>query len=99
VKVSADKSVRAGPWAALAAGGKVELVKGLWNREFLDETAAFPTGAYDGQVDAVSGAHGLLIQHHVPEYEAWRHEARRTSRHPEDRRSGPIFRMRDLMNL
>jgi predicted phage terminase large subunit-like protein len=52
-QVSADKAVRAGPWASLAEGGLVRLVAGPWNSTFLDEIEAFPHGAHDDQVDAV----------------------------------------------
>lgn len=62
VKVTVDKGVRAAPWAAVAEGGLMGRVlrDGDWNQTFLDECEAFPMGAHDDQVDAVSGAWGML---------------------------------------
>jgi predicted phage terminase large subunit-like protein len=62
VKVENDKFTRALPWANLAEEGKVYLVRGGWNAEFLDEICRF-TGkgdTHDDQVDAVSIAVGML---------------------------------------
>ncbi len=55
--VSGSKEVRAGPLASAAMAGKVRLVKGPWNRVFLEELAAFPNGQYDDQVDAAASAY------------------------------------------
>ena len=63
IKPVGDKVVRAGAWASLAQGGLFHLAAGGWNEAFLDEAQAFPYGAYDDQIDAVSGAHGMLVQH------------------------------------
>jgi len=60
VKVLGDKLVRAGPWASLAQGGLVHLLRAEWNGRFLDECERFPLGAHDDQVDAVSGAHAMI---------------------------------------
>jgi predicted phage terminase large subunit-like protein len=54
VRSTGDKATRALPLAAAAEGGLVRLVRGHWNREFLDEVEAFPQGAHDDQVDATS---------------------------------------------
>jgi predicted phage terminase large subunit-like protein len=51
---SGDKVTRAGPMAAQAEVGNVKLVKGPWNRAFLDELCGFPLGKHDDQVDAAS---------------------------------------------
>lgn len=51
-----DKVTRAMPWLAQAQAGNVRLVRGAWMANWLDEVAAFPVGAHDDQVDAVSGA-------------------------------------------
>lgn len=56
VKVSGSKELRANPVSAAAEAGNVKLVRGPWVGEFLDEAEAFPLGAHDDQVDAVSGA-------------------------------------------
>jgi predicted phage terminase large subunit-like protein len=60
VGVDRDKLARAQPWIARAEAGKVALVRGAWNAEFLAEAEAFPQGRHDDQVDAVSGACQLL---------------------------------------
>jgi predicted phage terminase large subunit-like protein len=54
VRSTGGKATRALPLAAAAEGGLVRLVRGHWNREFLDEVEAFPQGAHDDQVDATS---------------------------------------------
>lgn len=62
VKVDKDKFTRALSWANLAEEGKVYLVRGAWNADFLDEICRF-TGKgdrHDDQVDAVSLAVGML---------------------------------------
>jgi len=60
VRVDRDKLSRALPWAARAERGKVALVRGEWINAFLDEMTQFPNGAHDDQVDAVSGAVGMI---------------------------------------
>lgn len=55
------KEVRAVPVATAAESGNVFMVHGQWNKDFLDEISTFPmTGAHDDQVDALSGAFGIL---------------------------------------
>lgn len=60
VDVDADKLTRALGWAALAEEGKVVLVRGGWNEEFIDEACSFPHGRHDDQVDAVSLAWRMI---------------------------------------
>lgn len=55
-----DKFTRAGPVAARVNAGRLKLVRGDWNRAFLDELSTFPVGAHDDQVDALSGAYAML---------------------------------------
>ena len=55
-----DKFTRAGPVAARVNAGRLKLVRGSWNRAFIDELATFPVGAHDDQVDALSGAYAML---------------------------------------
>jgi predicted phage terminase large subunit-like protein len=64
--VRADKAVRAGVWASQAQGGLVHLVAGPWTEAFLEEVLRFPLGRHDDQVDAVSGACELWLEHHRP---------------------------------
>jgi predicted phage terminase large subunit-like protein len=61
-KALKDKFTRALGWAALAEAGKIVLVRGPWNREFLDEVCRF-TGRNDredDQIDAVSIAVNMI---------------------------------------
>lgn len=51
-----DKETRAKPAAAQAGVGNIKLVRGPWNAAFIDELCAFPNGANDDQVDALSDA-------------------------------------------
>jgi predicted phage terminase large subunit-like protein len=57
-----DKETRAKPVSAQAEAGNVKLVKGPWNDEFLRVLENFPVGRHDDEVDALSGAHGMLLQ-------------------------------------
>jgi predicted phage terminase large subunit-like protein len=64
-KVSGDKAMRAAPLASHAEAGFVKMVRGPWNRAWLDELESFPIGAHDDQVDATSGAYRKLAQSQV----------------------------------
>ena len=55
-----SKEVRADPFAAQCEAGNVILVRGPWNRKFIEELCLFPNGKNDDQVDAASGAFGKL---------------------------------------
>ena len=57
-----SKILRAKPVSSAAEHGKVILVRGEWNRTFLQELEYFPDGAHDDQVDALSGAHASLVE-------------------------------------
>jgi predicted phage terminase large subunit-like protein len=59
-KVREDKIQRALPWAARAESRLVRIIRGEWVSQFLDEASAFPHGAHDDMVDAVSGAVAML---------------------------------------
>jgi phage terminase large subunit-like protein len=52
--------IRAEPYAAQVQGGNVLVVKGAWNRDFIDEHVAFPVGRAKDQVDAAAAAFNLL---------------------------------------
>jgi predicted phage terminase large subunit-like protein len=60
--VTGDKTVRAGPLAGMAQSGKVRIVRGEWNADFLDECSAFPNGRHDDQVDAAASAFNELLK-------------------------------------
>lgn len=59
-RVTGDKVLRAEPFAAQASVGRVKLVAGEWNRDYLDILTAFPGGAIKDAVDASSGAFARL---------------------------------------
>lgn len=58
---SGSKDTRAAPVSAQAEAGNVKLVEGAWNDAFLEEVSMFPNGAFDDQVDALSGAFSQLV--------------------------------------
>ncbi|TLX12134.1 phage terminase large subunit [Rhizobium sp. MHM7A] len=53
---SGDKATRATPASAQAEAGNVKILRGPWNKEFLDEVCTFPNGQFDDQVDAFADA-------------------------------------------
>jgi hypothetical protein len=55
-----NKEVRAQVWASRIEDGLVAMAAAPWNEVFIDEALAFPRGAHDDQVDAVSGAVQML---------------------------------------
>jgi predicted phage terminase large subunit-like protein len=59
---SGSKVERAGPFASAAEAGNLRLVEGSWIHDFVDEATAFPLGGHKDQVDAVSGAFGIINQ-------------------------------------
>lgn len=61
-RATGDKVTRASPFAAMAEAGNVKVVRGEWNKAWLDEIELFPLGAKDDQVDGASGAFGKLSQ-------------------------------------
>lgn len=58
--VKGDKVERAEPFASQWQAGNVKIVRGPWNRAYLDELRSFPTGKHDDQVDASSGGYNKL---------------------------------------
>jgi len=59
--VKGDKVGRAEPFAAQWQAGNVKLIRGEWNRAYLEELRAFPSGKHDDQVDASSGGYNKLV--------------------------------------
>ncbi|GAB0116908.1 phage terminase large subunit [Acidisoma sp. 7E03] len=55
------KITRAGPVAAQVEAGHLQLLRGGWNRVFLEELRDFPNGQKDDQVDALSRAFMTLV--------------------------------------
>jgi len=62
MKVDKDKLKRALPLLARAEAQNIALVRGPWNKPFIDEACAFPETKHDDQVDAVSGAMQMLMK-------------------------------------
>ena len=65
-RVTGDKVSRAMPFAAQVEAGNVKLVRGPWNRDYIDELIYFPNGKYKDQVDASSGAYNKLVAEGSP---------------------------------
>ncbi len=57
-----SKLTRATPAAAAVAGGQMAVLRGNWNRAFLDELRDFPGGRKDDQVDALARALAMLSE-------------------------------------
>ncbi|MFT4020063.1 MAG: phage terminase large subunit [Acinetobacter sp.] len=58
--ISGDKITRAQPFAAQVNLGNVRMLRGDWNKDFIDELRNFPNGKHDDQVDAASDAYNDL---------------------------------------
>jgi predicted phage terminase large subunit-like protein len=67
---NSSKWIRSGPVSAAAENGLIKIVRGPWNKAFLDELDKFvdedvidvPAGYHDDQVDALSGAFNVLTR-------------------------------------
>jgi len=59
-KETGSKVLRATKTAADAGNGKIKILEGIWNSDFLDEVDFFPDSHFKDQVDALSGAHDKL---------------------------------------
>lgn len=59
-KKTSNKIERAAPVSASAEAGNVKIVRGAWNKDFLDEIEIFPRGKHDDMVDVVTGAITML---------------------------------------
>jgi predicted phage terminase large subunit-like protein len=60
IPVDADKKTRFLPFAARAEEGLVDVLDRSWTAAYLSELCDFPFGGHDDQVDATSGAYGML---------------------------------------
>lgn len=54
------KLMRAAKWLALLEAGRIVLVRGPWNHDFVAELEQFPDGEHDDQVDGMSVAFELM---------------------------------------
>lgn len=66
VKAVEDKATRAIPLSAACEHGKVFLMRGSWNKPFIDELVGFDDADHDDQVDGASGAFNYLEEHKGP---------------------------------
>lgn len=64
--VSGDKITRAQPFAAQVNVGNVKMLRGDWNKAFIEELRNFPNGKHDDQVDAGSDAFNELSEARTP---------------------------------
>lgn len=58
--VTGSKTDRAEPFSSQSEAGNVRVLRGDWNRDWLNELCEFPFGKHDDQVDATSGAFNKL---------------------------------------
>lgn len=58
---SVKKEIRWDPYASQVEAKNVHLVRGSWNRKFLEEHEMAPSGKVKDQIDAMSGAYYALI--------------------------------------
>lgn len=66
VSVTGSKVTRSKPFRAQCEAGNVYLLRGAWNREYINELCAFPTGAHDDQVDGSSCAFNAVLLEEPP---------------------------------
>ena len=59
-----SKRIRASSAMARGEAGKLYLVSGSWNKDFVDECVNFDTGDHDDQVDVLSGIFHMLGMSH-----------------------------------
>lgn len=57
---SGDKVRRAEPLAAQCEAGNVDILRGSWNQDFMEEICMFPASKFKDQVDAASRAFNIL---------------------------------------
>ena len=60
-QVRESKESFASVFSSYVEGGNVRLVRGAWNKAFLDEAEVFPAGEYDDQIDGASKAFCRLV--------------------------------------
>jgi predicted phage terminase large subunit-like protein len=65
------KETRAEPFSAQWQAGNVDIVTGVWNKDYLSEMEMFPEGSHDDAVDASSGAF-LELTTKVNDHLRWR---------------------------
>lgn len=61
VSVTGSKVTRSKPYRAQCEAGNVWLLRGAWNRAYIDELCGFPTAKHDDQVDGSSCAFNAVL--------------------------------------
>ncbi len=62
-----DKRIRAIPLSTRGDIGKLYLVKGDWNEDFIEEAVDFPNGEHDDRIDCATGVMSLLTMYYGDE--------------------------------
>ena len=65
IPVSGDKITRAMPFLGQAEHGNVDIVRGLWNREWLAEMDTWPNGDHKDQGDSAAHGYNALVSRPV----------------------------------
>lgn len=81
-KPTTNKDARMEPFAAQAQAGKVRIVHGTWNHEYVEEIISVPNGIRRDQADATAGAVSKLIIKgdnigHIPYAGLWGYKGER----------------------
>ena len=63
-----SKVVRADPYSSQVNAGNVKLLRGDWNRDYIEELRKFPMGKHDDQVDASSAAFNKVLNRGIGVY-------------------------------
>ncbi len=59
-RATGSKELRADPFSSQANAGNVKIVRGKWNKKYIEELRQFPRGKNDDMVDASSLAFNKL---------------------------------------
>lgn len=66
VPISGSKVTRSKPFRVQCEAGNVRIVRGRWNKAYIDELCRFPTAKYDDQVDGSSCAFNAVLLEEQP---------------------------------
>ena len=61
-KPTGDKAKRADPYSVQVNNGNIQLLRGNWNKDFVDEHQFFPYSTYKDQIDAAAGGWNKLVK-------------------------------------
>ena len=63
--VSGDKILRFSPFSSQAEAGNVKIVRGPWNKDYIESLEGFPQAKHDDDVDSTSEAYNDLVSSKV----------------------------------